>query len=609
MGSGHMGYAQHSPTEESIMGRVVFDVEYLRNPEQDVLRALAMKASGPIVKTAHGNLNKISRNKARMAKYTYVIAPESAASDYSHPVIPREKAQPLIDAQARFIGKQGKVIAIEGYYGLGEQAVGIEWLYSPDGANIAGMQEVLAFPRAQVESAKTLAAPFQPTFQIVYTPSCPAADMPGEQAIIVDLDHWTTYIMGPDYFGESKKAVLRMLCSYMYGRNGLVMHAGAKVVEVGGKKISVAIMGLSGTGKTTTTFSKQGESTQAVQDDMLTLWPHGAYTVTENGCFAKTAGLTPTSEPVIYDGTVDPSAWVENVFVDDDGRYDFSKTTLTAAEVTKWRETLVATGAPADNVDAFASGRVDIAEIVDGYGVPKDGWDFVVWTQNGRSIIPLRAVKDAVDLSQPLPPVESMGTLNRGEGPQAATPGLVRFTSPAQAAGFFMLGETSKTSAAGKERGKTRSPFTQPFFPLRHDLQAQRFKEIAATMPHCQLWMMNTGYVGGDQHDVDAGRALKVKIRHSSALLEALFADTIVWKRDPDFGYEIPDPDAPANADLVARVPAEILEPRRFFTARGRDAMYRDWVAQMHAERHAFLEKYHVDPEIIAATCIIAPTD
>ena len=148
-----------------------------------------------------------------------------------------------------------------------------------------------------------------------------------------------------------------------------------------------------------------------------------------------------------------------------------------------------------------------------------------------------------------------MGILNRDEGADAATPGILRFTSPEQAAGFFMLGETSKTSAAGKERGKTRSPFTQPFFPGKHGLQAERFAELAATMDGVTMWLMNTGYVGGDSRDVKDGKALKVKIPHSSAMLEALLAEHIQWKIDPDFGYEIVDVDNPENASLLAKVP------------------------------------------------------
>jgi phosphoenolpyruvate carboxykinase (ATP) len=292
-------------------------------------------------------------------------------------------------------------------------------------------------------------------------------DMPGRQAIIVDMENWTTYVMGADYFGESKKGILRMLNHYVYQKGGLVLHAGAKAVtSTSGDKVTMTIMGLSGTGKTTTTFSKQGDLTEPIQDDMVSLWPHGALSITENGCFAKTDGLSFETEPVLYEATIGPDAWVENVFLEADGSFHFTKNVLSIEDVSRLRDILVATGANAENVDKYISGDVKVDEVVDSHGIPADGWDFVVWTQNGRSIVPLSSIPDAADLND-IPQVKSMGILNRDEGYDAAMPGIVRFTSPEQAAGYFMLGETSKTSAAGKERGKTRSPFTQPFFPAR----------------------------------------------------------------------------------------------------------------------------------------------
>jgi phosphoenolpyruvate carboxykinase (ATP) len=365
--------------------------------------------------------------------------------------------------------------------------------------------------------------------------------------------------------------------------------------------VAMTIMGLSGTGKTTTTFSKQGDVTQPIQDDMITLWPGGEVSITENGCFAKTFGLTEQTEPVIYRGTVSREAWVENAYLEADGDFDFFKDALSAEEVGRWRDTLIATGAPEGNVDKYISGEVTVSDVSDDMGVLEDGWEFVKWTQNGRSIIPMSCVEDAADLHD-LPSVKLMGILNRDEGQDAATPGIVRFTSPEQAAGFFMLGETTKTSAAGKEVGKTRSPFTQPFFPLSYGLQADRFSELAATMPGVTLWMMNTGYVGGDARTISAGEGHKVKIRHSSAMLEALVTDAVVWKLDPDFGYEIVDVDHPGNAALVAAVGAEILNPVCFYAAHGKQALYRSWVVAMKTERRSFLESYDVDPAIIAAT-------
>lgn len=220
------------------------------------------------------------------------------------------------------------------------------------------------------------------------------------------------------------------------------------------------------------------------------------------------------------------------------------------------------------------------------------------WTQNGRSIVPLAAIKNAPDLHH-IPPVKSMGILNRDEGKDAAIPALVKFNSPEQAAAFFMLGETSKTSAAGRERGKMRSPFTQPFFPGNHQLQARRFRELAVTMPDVAMWMMNTGCVGGDAQDVRERKALKVRIAHSSALLEAMLRKVVRWVRDPDFGYDVVDVDTPENRELLERVPAEILQPRLFFERMGRMEEYRNWVAAMKKERSEFLRKYQVDEAIV----------
>lgn len=580
-----------------------FGVEYLENPSQSELRELALEHTPCVQQSAVGSINKVSRNKARMAKFTYIIDERGDAAPWSANVIDPAKAKEIIARQEAYIAEKGKLIAVDGYVGLGERAFGATWLYTVEGANIAGMQQVLTFPREDVEPKDALAQPFQPTFRLIYTPNLFLDDMPGRQAILVDLENWTTYVIGADYFGESKKGVLRMLNMFVYQEGGLVLHAGAKAVtKTTGDRVTMTVMGLSGTGKTTTTFSKQGEITEPIQDDMVVLWPKGQLSITENGCFAKIDGLRADTEPVIHAGSTTGDAWLENAFMNEDGTFDFEKGVLSPAEVGRMKDILLATGADAANLEKYVAGEVSADEVVSDAGVPYDGWDFVKWTQNGRSIIPMSAIPGAANLDD-IPEVKSMGILNRDEGADAATPGILRFTSPEQAAGFFMLGETSKTSAAGKERGKTRSPFTQPFFPGKHGLQAERFAELAGTMNGVAMWLMNTGYVGGDSRDVKAGKALKVKIPHSSAMLEALLSEKIKWTTDPDFGYEVVDVDAPENAELVEKVPAEILQPKRFFERTGRLEEYTEWVSQMKTQRRAFLEQYEVSEPIVQATC------
>ena len=571
-----------------------YPVERIVNPTPSVLRLMAKEHTNTLLETAFGNLNKVSRNKARMAKFTYVIA--TSGDGLSHQHITPEKAQRLIETQAQYISSKGTLIEIQGYLGVGPRAVPVQYLYTIEGANIAGMQQILSFPKEAVEINPN--QPFAPKFRVVYTPNF-KPEIDGNQCILVDLHNHVTYIMGPDYFGESKKAALRMLCADAFHQGGLVLHAGAKELLLDDERMTVAILGLSGTGKTTTTFSHQGDGVKPIQDDMVTLWPNGELSVTENGCFAKTFGLNREHEPVIYDGTTQPEAWLENAYQDASGTVDFFKTILTPQEVAFHRSTLIDTGAPAQNVDAYINGEVTYDDVTQN-DIPNDGWDFVRWTGNGRSIVPLHLVENAADLHD-VPPVQSMGILNRDEGPQSITPGLVRFTSPEQAAGYFMLGETTKTSAAGKDRGRIRSPFTQPFFPLSHEYQAGRFAELLATAPGIQCWMMNTGFVGGDSKSTKKGVGCKVSIKHSSSMLEALFRGEIVWETDPDFGYEVVAVDNPANAKLVSSVPLQVLRPDRAFAAIGKWEAYRDEVLTRHKERAEYLRSHNVAAEIIHA--------
>jgi phosphoenolpyruvate carboxykinase (ATP) len=134
-------------------------------------------------------------------------------------------------------------------------------------------------------------------------------------------------------------------------------------------------------------------------------------------------------------------------------------------------------------------------------------------------------------------------------------------------------------------------PGTNPFFPLPHDLQGNRFLELLAQHP-LEVFVMNTGRVGGPESDE---RSLKVRIKHSSAIVKGIAEDTIEWERDPDFGYL-----------LAAAVPGidehEILQPRLFYEGQGRADEYRALVERFKAERAEFLRAFpSLSDEIVAA--------
>ena len=48
-------------------------------------------------------------------------------------------------------------------------------------------------------------------------------------------------------------------------------------------------------------------------------------------------------------------------------------------------------------------------------------------------------------------------------------------------------------------------------------------------------------------------------------------------------------------------MPAEILEPRRFYDSRGRHADYEQWVSHMKEARMDFLKKFDVSDAIVEA--------
>src|SRR6266852_5097944 len=153
-------------------------------------------------------------------------------------------------------------------------------------SNVAGMQRQLYYPVGPGYDPATWA----PDTTVVYTPNLSAPGYPDGRVIAVDLNANITRVLNSDYFGESKKGGLRMWNNIVYDKGGLALHSGLKVIPTPDGDKVVMILGLSGTGKTTTTFTTQNGS-KPIQDDFVGLMPGGHAYGTENGCFAKTFAL------------------------------------------------------------------------------------------------------------------------------------------------------------------------------------------------------------------------------------------------------------------------------------------------------------------------------
>jgi phosphoenolpyruvate carboxykinase (ATP) len=487
------------------------------NPTAERLRELTEQMPNSQI-TEFGNVVVKTRVDSRSTRSTFIVDDSTNAVKQT---ITREEYQRIAATQDEYIAGS-RMVVVDGYIGSDAAfRTRARLIIEAANANIAGMQKQLYYPADEDYDPAT----WEPDTTVVYTPNLPAPGYPGHRVIAVDLNDNITRVLNSDYFGESKKGGLRMWNNIVYNRGGLALHAGCKVIPVGGQNKTVLIVGLSGTGKTTTTFTKQLDSKPA-QDDFIGLMPGGRVYTTENGCFAKTFGLDPKFEPAIYYATTKPDAYLENVSVDASGKADFFDTS---------------------------------------------------YTKNGRTTWPFSYV-DPWPPNQ-LRPAEFLLILNRNEN---IVPGVARLDR-AQAVAYFMLGETTGTSAGGKdEEGKfLRVPGTNPFFPRDMADMGNRMRELLDSH-ELEVFVLNTGRVGGGD---DHPGSKKVKIPHSSALVQAIVEGTIEWTTDPDFGYEIAA-SVPGLNDL------EILQPRLLYERQDRMDEYNAMVERLKRERRDYLASF-----------------
>jgi phosphoenolpyruvate carboxykinase (ATP) len=439
--------------------------EVYDNPTPEELRAFT-EAMPETRISEYGNTNTQTKVLSRSAASTYVVDRPSSGKTMS-----REDYEKVAAMQDAYIAEHD-MIQIDGYIGNDlEMRTAARLLMEKRFANIAGMQQKLYFERNDGA---------EPEVRVIYTPGLEAPGYPDDRLIAVDLDNNVTRVLNSDYFGESKKGGLRMWNNIVYEKGGLALHSGLKVIPTPhGDKVFM-ILGLSGTGKTTTTFTKQNGS-NPIQDDFVGLMPGGKAYGTENGCFAKTFGLDPDFEPSIHGAVVKPTAYLENVSMDDAGSVDFFNEH---------------------------------------------------YTKNGRAVFEMTDLMSFED-ARNVGTVDYLLILNRNEN---IIPSVARLDSE-QAAAYFMLGETTGTAAGGAaEEGKfLRVPGTNPFFPLPHGLQGNRMLDLLASHP-IETFLLNTGRVGGKDGD---DRSKKVKIPHTSACVKGIAEQTITWDDDPDFGYQV----------------------------------------------------------------------
>lgn len=368
-------------------------------------------------------------------------------------------------------------------------------------------------------------------------PDITVVDIPDwpERKVLVDPKSHVTYLMGTDYIGEVKKANLRMAMWIAKKRGMLGLHAGSKEIRVrvdGALATKGAIFfGLSGTGKTTLTCHHhrlEGDEGVAIRQDDVIMLKDDCYCVgTEDNFYIKTEGLEEKGQPVLYKATVSPRAVLENIWVDDDGTVDFLN---------------------------------------------------YQQTSNGRAVV-YRADMDYTDDSIDLKKADIIIFITRRKD---VVPPVARLT-PEQGAAFFMLGESIETSAGDPSKAgqALRCVGTNPFIvgPLHEE--GNRFLEILRKNPDVQIFLLNTGSVGGE-------KGQKISIFDSTEIIRQIAADGIRWEKDVLWGYEIPI--------SVEGMDISRIDPRRYYSR----IDFVELTNKLKKERLDWLSKFDgLNPEIV----------
>jgi len=370
--------------------------------------------------------------------------------------------------------------------------------------------------------------------------------------------------IGSDYMGEVKKGFLRMAMFRAKQRGILGIHAGTKVVRArsrrakGLRTIGVAILGLSGTGKTTNIghthyLYGEGEQSLIAQDDFAGLrLKDGRILGTEQAMFLKT---DLDEDDILLRPATESSDFVsQNLYLDYQGQIHYLQEDLCA---------------------------------------------------NGRGILPLRALpKERLNESIDLPPVDELDQVCFIFNTRRNTvvPIMSELT-PEQAAAYFMLGESIETAAGDPTRiGQSlRQPGTNPFMVGDPAEEGNMFYEyVSRYRDKVRCFLMNTGGVGEIPNPDDLrkpkrppNRPWKPGIGYISS---AVFRESAVWTRDPDFGTRVlVDGVIDEKGDIFDM---DALDPKRLYDDETRVEM----VKKLNHERVEYLEKFDkLDPKIVDA--------
>lgn len=290
-------------------------------------------------------------------------------------------------------------------------------------------------------------------WEVLHAPNFVSKNKPegvkNENFVIIDFDDKKILIAGTSYTGEIKKSVFTVMNTLLVDREVLPMHCSANANTKDGIGVNL-FFGLSGTGKTTLS----SDPLKFFIGDDEHGWDGNRVFNFEGGCYAKLIDLEEEKEPIIWDAihsrfTKLNTSLLENIIVDEDGKPDFTDSTITEN---------IRASYPLDQI------KREVKVTMTGRGSEVENIFFLSFDAFGV-----------------LPPIALLDNY--------------------QAVKYFELGYTSKV--AGTEVGIDEpttvfSPcFGDPFLPRKISDYTKLFREKLMEYPNVKVWLVNTGF---DKH-------------------------------------------------------------------------------------------------------------
>ncbi len=468
-------------TAERIRQKAIAENRLLDNPSVEELRALVARQPG-VKKTIYDNFVAESEPTSRAAMFTQ----NSIDSPFGE-----AELKLLAECEQRLARE--RLISLDCIVGNESSNTVVRLIVPERFAHVAYGGRNLFIPvKAPVA---------QPTYHIIFfadeawetnkSKPLPEKDITIRLAMLDD-GRFVKIVRNSSYIGEFKKGVFAAEdWAAKTRRGGIFLHAGCRedylqLAHGGYRPVRSLLVALSANGKTTMTcriLARKGmEKSWLIQDDGGTLMPDGSFHGFEaGGVFVKTEGVNPGEQIEIYYGLLKRDTVCENVYVGEDGDFDFG------------------------NYER---------------------------TSNGRAVI-LR--KDFMH-SSPYIDVDSIDNLiiiTRGP----TIPAIAKLTRE-QAVALMVLGQAMESSAGDPTKaGSIKSEFFyDPFVAGDRAEHANIFYEIVKGIPHMNFYLMNTGGVGEITHynykDITVG--------HTLGILDSLLRGGLEDWIDSPTGFKVP---------------------------------------------------------------------